>query len=75
MVKAFEEATGKKVNYKIAARRAGDIATCYSDPQKAKNELHWEANKNIRMICAKILGNIFKIEKNNGRNKKWKKYL
>lgn len=25
------------------------------------------------MICAKILGNIFKIEKNNGRNKKWKK--
>ena len=27
------------------------------------------------MICAKILGNIFKIEKNNGRNKKWKKYL
>ena len=39
MVKAFETATGKKVKYKIVERRAGDIATCYSDPEKAKKEL------------------------------------
>ena len=51
MVKAFEEATGKKVNYKIVERRAGDIATCYSDPQKAKNELHWEATKTLNDMC------------------------
>ena len=38
MVKAFEKTTGKKVAYKIAPRRAGDIATCYSDPTKAKEE-------------------------------------
>ena len=39
MVKAFEEATEQKVNYKITERRPGDIATCYSDPTKAKEEL------------------------------------
>ena len=51
MVKAFEESTGKKVNYKIVERRAGDIATCYSDPTKAKNELHWEATKTLNDMC------------------------
>ena len=39
MVKSFEKATGKKVAYKIAPRRAGDIAKCYADPKKAREEL------------------------------------
>lgn len=39
MVNAFEKTTGRKVPYKIAPRRAGDIAMFYSDPTKAKNEL------------------------------------
>ena len=43
MVKAFEKATGQKVAYKIAPRREGDIATCYSNPEKAERELHWKA--------------------------------
>ena len=51
MVKAFEEATGKKVNYKIAPRRAGDIAMCYSNPEKAKKELNWEATKTLKDMC------------------------
>lgn len=51
MVKSFEETTGKKVPYKITARRPGDIATCYSDPTKAKNELGWEAHKGIKEMC------------------------
>lgn len=51
MVKAFEKATGKKVPYKIAPRRAGDIATCYADPKKAKEELGWEANKTLDDMC------------------------
>ena len=51
MVKAFEKTTGKKVQYKIAPRRAGDIATCYADPQKAKEELGWEANKTLEDMC------------------------
>ena len=51
MVKAFEEATEQKVNYKIAERRPGDIATCYSDPTKAKEELGWEAKKTLKDMC------------------------
>lgn len=51
MVKAFEKTTGKKVAYKIAPRRAGDIATCYADPTKAKEELDWEAKKTLEDMC------------------------
>ena len=51
MVKGFEKATGKKVAYKIAPRRHGDIATCYADPTKAKEELGWTAEKNIDDMC------------------------
>ncbi len=51
MVKAFEKTTGKKVAYKIAPRRAGDIATCYSDPTKAKEELGWKATKTLDEMC------------------------
>ena len=51
MVKGFEKATGKKVPYKIVPRRPGDIATCYADPKKAKEELGWEAKKDINDMC------------------------
>ena len=51
MVKAFEKVTGKKVPYQIAPRRPGDIATCYADPQKAKEELGWEATKTLEDMC------------------------
>lgn len=51
MVKAFEEATGKTVNYKIAPRRPGDIATCYSNPEKAKIELGWKTEKTLKDMC------------------------
>lgn len=51
MVKAFEKATGKKVPYKIAPRRAGDIATCYAAPSKAREELGWMAEKNLEDMC------------------------
>ena len=51
MVKAFETATGKEVKYKIVERRDGDIATCYSDPEKAKKELGWEAEKTLEDMC------------------------
>ena len=51
MVKAFEKATGKNVPYKIAPRRAGDIAICYADSSKAKEELGWKAEKNLDDMC------------------------
>lgn len=51
MVKAFERATGKEVKYKIAPRRAGDIAKCYANPEKARIELGWIAEKNLDDMC------------------------
>ena len=51
MVKGFEKATGKKVPYKIAPRRPGDIAVCYADPSKAEKELGWTAKKDIDDMC------------------------
>ena len=51
MVKAFERASGKRVPYLIAPRRAGDIATCYADPSYAKEVLDWEATRDIDDMC------------------------
>ncbi len=47
----FEKACGKKIPYVIAPRRAGDIATCYSDPSKAERELGWKAEYGIDRMC------------------------
>lgn len=51
LVKAFEKATGVKIPYVIAPRRAGDIAACYSDPSKAWEKLGWKAEYNIEDMC------------------------
>lgn len=51
VVKAFEKASGKEVPFEIKDRRAGDIGTCYSDPQKALNELGWKAERGIEEMC------------------------
>ena len=51
MVNAFEKANNIKVPYKIAPRRAGDIAMCYSDPKKAKEELGFEATRTLEDMC------------------------
>ncbi|MBB6446107.1 UDP-glucose 4-epimerase GalE [Bacillus benzoevorans] len=50
-VAAFEKASGKKVPYQISERRPGDVASCYADPAKAKNELGWTAEKGIEEMC------------------------
>ena len=51
VVKAYEKACGKPIPYEIKPRRAGDIATCYSDASKAKEELGWEAEFGIDRMC------------------------
>ena len=51
IVKAYEKATGKKINYKIAPRRPGDIDECYADPTKAREVLGWEAKFDIEDMC------------------------
>lgn len=54
VVKAFEEATGQNIPYKITGRRPGDIAECYADPQKAKEELGWQAERNLLDMCRDV---------------------
>ena len=51
MVKSFEKANGVPVPYAIKDRRPGDIATCYADAKKAKDELGWEAENGIEEMC------------------------
>ncbi len=51
VVKAYEKACGRPIKYEIKPRRAGDIATCYADPRKAKEELGWEAIYDIDRMC------------------------
>lgn len=50
-VAAFEKASGKKVPYKIAPRRSGDIAECFADPGYAKEVLGWHATRGIEEMC------------------------
>ena len=51
MVKAFEDANGLTLPYKIVERRPGDLATCYADPAKSAELLGWKAEKNLVDMC------------------------
>ena len=63
MVSAFEKASGKKLPYRIVARRAGDLAEIYANPNKAKKELGWKAeltNEDAMNDTIKYLKNLEK---------------
>ncbi len=49
---AFEEATGRRVPYRVAPRRPGDIATCYADVTLAARRLDWKATRSFATACA-----------------------
>ncbi|EOR28269.1 UDP-glucose 4-epimerase [Clostridium sartagoforme AAU1] len=51
LVKAFEEANNIEVPYEIVERRTGDIASCYADVRKARNEIGWTAKRGIVEMC------------------------
>ena len=51
VIAGVSKACGKDIPYEIKPRRAGDIAVCYADPRKAKEELGWEAKFNIDRMC------------------------
>lgn len=51
IVKAFEQASGQKIEYKIVDRRPGDLDVCYSDASKAYNELGWKAERGLLEMC------------------------
>lgn len=51
VVNAFKKASGIDIKYEIVARRAGDLAVCYSDPSMAYKELGWKAERDIEEMC------------------------
>ena len=51
IVNAFSQACGKELPYEIEDRRPGDIAECYADPKKARDELGWVAEREIKEMC------------------------
>jgi UDP-glucose 4-epimerase len=51
IVNAFEKSTGVRIPYRIVDRRPGDVAACYADPTKAKDELGWIATRGINEMC------------------------
>ena len=52
VIKAYEEASGRQVNYKIVDRRPGDIDTCYADPSKAYELLGFKTEYDLKQMCA-----------------------
>jgi UDP-glucose 4-epimerase len=52
MVRAFEAASGRPIAYQIVDRRPGDIASCYADPARARDELGWVATRDVATMCA-----------------------
>ncbi|MGZ8193203.1 MAG: UDP-glucose 4-epimerase GalE [Methylobacter sp.] len=52
IIKTFERVTGRKVNYKIVPRRAGDLAECFANPELALKELGWKVEKDLEDMVA-----------------------
>jgi UDP-glucose 4-epimerase len=54
VVRAFENVIGRRIPYRIAPRRSGDIPVCYANPYKAVMELHWKAKRNLDEIMRDV---------------------
>jgi UDP-glucose 4-epimerase len=52
IIRAFEESSGRKVPYRLAPRRAGDLAAFYANPQRAFELLNWVAKRTLKDMCA-----------------------
>ena len=52
VLRAFEQASGRPIPFKLASRRPGDVATCYADPDQAQHLLDWRATRGLFDICA-----------------------
>ena len=51
IVRAFEQASGHTVPYRVGSRRAGDVAACYADPSHAAQLLGWRAERDLALMC------------------------
>ncbi len=52
VVRAFEHASNRRIDYQIAPRRPGDVAACYADPSRAEKLLGWKATHDLREMCS-----------------------
>jgi UDP-glucose 4-epimerase len=52
MVRAVEEASGRRIPYEVVRRRPGDIASCWADPARAEKGLGWRAKRGLKEMCA-----------------------
>ena len=52
VVRAFEAASGRAVPIRIAPRRAGDVAECYANPERASELINWRGTRNLDQMCA-----------------------
>ncbi|MBJ6745092.1 UDP-glucose 4-epimerase GalE [Streptococcus sp. 121] len=51
MIRGLSQTAGQEIPYQIYSRRPGDIAACYADPTKAREELGWEAQLGLEEMC------------------------
>jgi UDP-glucose 4-epimerase len=51
LVKAFEQASGRPIPYDLVARRPGDVDACYADPTLAREQLGWQARRDLNAMC------------------------
>lgn len=51
LISSFEEASEKKIPYRITNRRPGDIAACFADTSKAEKDLSWKATRTVAQAC------------------------
>lgn len=52
VVRAFEQASGRRVPLRVVGRRSGDVASCYADPSAAMEALGWRALRDLDQMCA-----------------------
>ena len=52
MIKAFSEASGRRIDYRVVGRRPGDVAECYADPSSALKLIGWRAQRTVEQMCA-----------------------
>ena len=52
LISTFERVTGQKVRFRIAGRRAGDVAISTADPSQAKDVLGWQTALDVDRMCA-----------------------
>lgn len=51
MVRGFQAISKRSIPLEIAPRRAGDVASCYADPRRARAILNWRGERNLDAMC------------------------